>query len=81
MRKRKRQRVHTYALYSSVDKQIDGARITSNEAKLRERSGRGRFLFSRKKAPLHRGAYRVSLFNFSVGGCVRACVRNIRRFY
>ena len=67
MRKRKRQRVHAYALYSSVDKQIDGARITSNEAKPTERSDRGRILILRKKASSYRSAYRVSLFNLSVG--------------
>ena len=36
---------------------------TSNEARLRERTYRGRFLPVGKKASSYRGAYRVPLFN------------------
>ena len=39
---------------------------TSNEAKPKERSDRGRFLPSGEKAFSYRGAYRVPLFNLSV---------------
>ena len=47
---------------------------TSNEARPRERSDRGRFLSLGKKASPCRGAYRVPLFNLSVGMCVCVCV-------
>ena len=46
--------------------------LPSNEARPRERSDRGRFLPSGKKASSYRGAYRVPVFNLSV--CVSVCV-------
>ena len=52
---------------------------TTNEARPRERSDRGRFLPLGKKASSCRGAYRVPLFYQSL--CVCQCVCNIRRFY
>ena len=54
---------------------------TSNEARPRERSDRGRFLALGKKASSYRGAYTVSLFNLSVRLSACQCVCNIRRFY
>ena len=47
---------------------------TSNETRPRERSDRGFFLPMVKKASSYRGAYRVPLFNLSVGLCVNVCV-------
>ena len=47
---------------------------SSNEARPRERSDRGRFFPIGKKASSYWGAYRVTLFNLSVGMCVCVCV-------
>ena len=55
---------------------------TRNEARPRERSGRGRFL--RKKDSSYRGVYKVPLFNLCVCVCLCVCqcvyMCNIRRF-
>ena len=51
--------------------------ITSNEARTKERSDRGRFSPLGKMPLSYRGAYRVPLFIWSV--CQSVC--NVRRFY
>ena len=72
-----------YEIYGSRPNGAGIAFIVMNdaddEARPRERSDRGRFLPSGKKASSYRGASRVPLFNFSMSFCL--CVRlcNVRR--